>query len=310
MAGLVSPGPGTPPAGKSRLQKAEDAVLRLVFFGLLVGAAVVLGTDARPAIEAARQSLPEVLNPAPTGPVPMPPAEPGDQVRRYSPVAVPDLPQDGPEALPGYVGRPGREALVEAMEFRRGTEGRASAVGRIDVGSASAFAEFLESQGDELQVLVLRSPGGSVRDAIEMARALREKGIATEVPANGYCASSCPLVFAGGTARHVGEPAWVGVHQAFAPGEREGTVADGLAGGQEISAEVLALLVDMGVDAAAWIPAMRTPKDRLYVYTREELEEYGWLAEREEETADAVEQAGTSSEVAEASGEPEVRSPN
>lgn len=277
--------PADPPADRSghgsRLQKVEDTILRIVFALLLVGAAVVLGMDARPAIEAARERLPEVFDPAPTGPVPMPPAEPGDQVRRYSPSGVPALPGDGPEPLPGHVDRPGGDALVQAMEFRRGTEGRASAVGFIEVGTAAAFAQFLESQGDELTVLVLHSPGGSVRDAIEMARALREKGVATHVPTNGYCASSCPLVFAGGTARSVGEPAWVGVHQAFAPGEREGTIADGLAGGQEISAEVLALLVDMGIDAAAWIPAMRTPKDRLYVYTRDELEEYGWLAEGE-----------------------------
>lgn len=276
------------PARPRRLQAIEDGILKLVFAVLLVGTAVVLGADARPGIEAAREALPDTLSPARTGPIPMAPPAPGDQVRRYSPSGVPALPEDGPDPLPGHVERPGGDALVQPMEFRRGTEGRASAVGRIDVGTAAVFADFLESQGDELAVLVLHSPGGSVRDAIAMARALREKGIATEVPRNGYCASSCPLVFAGGVRRSVGEPAWLGVHQAFTAGEEEGTVADGLAGGQRISAEVLALLVEMDIDAAAWIPAMRTPKDRLYVYTREELDAYGWVAEGEVAAAEGA----------------------
>ncbi|MGX1308554.1 hypothetical protein AB7M35_003312 [Amorphus suaedae] len=280
--------PAERPERPRRLQAIEDGVLKLVFAVLLVGTAVVLGADARPGIEAARESLPETLSPLRTGPIPMPPPTPGDQVRRYSPTGVPALPGDGPGALPGHVGPPGADALVQAMEFRRGTEGRASAVGRIDVGTAAAFDDFLNTQGDELTVLVLHSPGGSVRDAIAMSRALRKKGIATEVPTNGYCASSCPLVFAGGVRRTVGEPAWLGVHQVFTVGDETGTVSDGLAGGQRISAEVLALLVDMDIDAAAWIPAMRTRKDELYVYTRKELEAFGWVAEGEETEAAAA----------------------
>lgn len=275
-----------------RAQAIEDGVLRLVFALLLTGTIVVLGADAWPGIEAARKAIPELGGEPETDPhpIPMPPPMPGDQVRRYSPAGVPELPQDGPAALPGYVSAPGANALVGSMEFRRGTEGRASAVGRIDPGMAKTFDAFLESQGDELTTLVLHSPGGSVRDAIAMARAIRDKGIATEVPENGYCASSCPLVFAGGAARSIGEPAWLGVHQAFAATQEDGTIADGMANGQAISAEVLDLLVEMSVDPAAWIPALRTPADALYVFTREELTQLGWIATREQ-IAGTVEEA-------------------
>jgi len=51
-----------------------------------------------------------------------------------------------------------------------------------------------------VKTVVLRSPGGSVQDALAMGRLIREKQFATEVEAGRYCASSCPLVFAGGAA--------------------------------------------------------------------------------------------------------------
>ncbi len=44
--------------------------------------------------------------------------------------------------------------------------------------------------------------------------------------------------------------------------------------GQEISAEVQDHLIKMGVDTQAWIHAMRTPSDQLYVFMPQELTEY------------------------------------
>ena len=44
-----------------------------------------------------------------------------------------------------------------------------------------------------------------VSDALAMGRLIREKKFATEVEANRYCASSCPLMFVGGTERRAGE---------------------------------------------------------------------------------------------------------
>src|SRR3979411_1176664 len=64
--------------------------------------------------------------------------------------------------------------------------------------------------------VVLHSPGGSVSDAIEMGRLIRQKQFATEVESGRYCASSCPLVFAGGLERRAGERAAIGVHQVTA----------------------------------------------------------------------------------------------
>ena len=67
-----------------------------------------------------------------------------------------------------------------------------------------------------MKTVVLHSPGGSVSDAIEMGRLIRQQQFATEVESGRYCASSCPLVFAGGLERRAGERAAIGVHQVAA----------------------------------------------------------------------------------------------
>lgn len=74
---------------RSRPQAVEDGVLRLLFSLLLIGTIVVLGADAWPGIEAARRAAPDIVPEWDRSPVPMPPAAPGDQVRRYSPTGVP-----------------------------------------------------------------------------------------------------------------------------------------------------------------------------------------------------------------------------
>src|SRR3989442_1259589 len=70
--------------------------------------------------------------------------------------------------------------------------------------------------GGYIKTVVLNSPGGSVADAMAIGRLIRAKKFATEVEAAKYCASSCPLVFAGGIERRAGEKAVIGVHQVAA----------------------------------------------------------------------------------------------
>jgi hypothetical protein len=94
------------------------------------------------------------------------------------------------------------------------------------------------------------------------------------VPNNAYCASSCPIIFAGDRARTAGKGAWIGMHQIYAAAAAPGDINDGLAHGEAISAEVQDHLSKMGVDTQAWIHAMRTPSDQLYVFTPQELTDY------------------------------------
>jgi hypothetical protein len=205
----------------------------------------------------------------------MEPPKQRDQVRPYLPLTNPVRQHSGKgPQMPGYAEPPSQEKVGARMTFLRGPKGALSAVGRIELGTAAEMARFIEGQGGEIKAVHLHSPGGSVSDALAMSKLLREKGIDTVVPDNAYCASSCPIVFAGGKTRTAGKGAWIGVHQIYAAAAAPGDINDGLAHGQAISAEVQDHLIKMGVDTQAWIHAMRTPSDQLYVFTPQELTDY------------------------------------
>ncbi len=150
------------------------------------------------------------------------------------------------------------------MTFELLGDGKLHAVGMIYVGAFDAFKAEVEKRGGYVKTVVLNSTGGSVYDALAMGRLIRDKKFATVVENGGYCASSCPLVFAGGVERRAGEKAVIGVHQAFSPGDPGFDGARGMAEAQKISAGCQKYLAEMGVDLQLWVHAMETPKDELY----------------------------------------------
>jgi hypothetical protein len=151
-------------------------------------------------------------------------------------------------ALPSYADlRPrARPRIAPPMRFARVTSAEAacnpncpewlSAEGRIDPGTAKAFADAIANlKGRRLPILI-HSPGGSVADAGTMGELIRAKGLAvavartlitncpegspkcpdgpgTAITGGAICASACVLVLAGGVERLVGPSARIGVHQ-------------------------------------------------------------------------------------------------
>jgi hypothetical protein len=111
-----------------------------------------------------------------------------------------------------------------------------SAEGRIEPGSATAFADAIANlKGRRLPILI-HSPGGSVADAGAMGELIRAKGLAvavartlitncpeaspkcpdgpgTAITGGATCASACVLVLAGGVERLAAPSALIGVHQ-------------------------------------------------------------------------------------------------
>ena len=79
-------------------------------------------------------------------------------------------------------------------------------------------------------------------DAAAMAHIIRDEKLDTRILADGYCASSCPLVFAGGVKRIADATSWIGVHQVFALTTAFGSLADGMEQAQMVSAEAQDLL--------------------------------------------------------------------
>jgi hypothetical protein len=105
-----------------------------------------------------------------------------------------------------------------------------------------------------------------------MGRLIRERKFSTEVEAGKYCASSCPLVFAGGVERRAADKAIIGVHQVAAiSSAASGPLRDEMSVAQNISARCQRYLGDMGVNLQVWVHAMETPHEKLFVFKPDEL---------------------------------------
>lgn len=169
---------------------------------------------------------------------------------------------------PGDPRRTPNARLKERMTFELTGNGRLLATGAIAPGIGKVFAEEIAKRGSYVKTVVLESPGGSVQDALAMGRLIRDKGFSTEVRAGKYCASSCPLVFAGGVERRAGKGAAIGVHQISSA---SATNPGDMAAAQSMSATCQKYLRDMGVDLGVWVHAMETPKNSLYYFKPDEL---------------------------------------
>ena len=249
-------------------QISEGRVLNGVFVVILGATVAVLGADLRDLMN--RDDRVVSGFPAAAEPMPMKRPSENDQVRPYVPASYPKAPDDG--SSPSY-GRPDLNQAAR-MTFSLGSNGEVRAEGTIEPGTADELRRALDKWGAKATTLVLQSPGGHVPDAIEMARLLRARGMKTRVPDDAYCASSCPLVFAGGIDRIASAKAWIGVHQVYAVEAAGGTVHDGMRDAQLVTARTQQMLDEFGVDARLWILAMQTPKEKLYFFTGRELKAY------------------------------------
>jgi hypothetical protein len=230
----------------------DDDVLRWLYRVLLAATVTVLVldyADLETAVQERAAGPPSIEQPA---------AQP-----------VPSSRRDGGSRRP--VPRQADATLNEVMKFELVGDGRLIAAGTIMPGTAKAFAAEIAKRGSYVKTVVLHSPGGSVSDALAMGRLIREKKFATEVEKGKSCASSCPLVFAGGIDRRAGQNASIGVHQVSALSAGPLSGADGMENAQQISAACQKFLRDMGIDLEVWVHAMETPKDELYYFRPEEM---------------------------------------
>jgi hypothetical protein len=242
--------------------RPDDSVLRWLFRVMLAVTAAVLVVD----FVDLNAHVPEQATASPAS---APSATPDDGTDLTKTVTSPSR-RDGDERR-APLRRPDAQ-LSAAMTFDLVGDGRLLATGTINPGTANAFAAEIAKRGGYVKTVVLHSPGGSVTDALDMGRLIRKKGFATEVEDDRYCASSCPLVCAGGVERRAGSKAAIGVHQVTAVA-RDGTThpPDGAERVQRISADCQRYLRDMGVDSMVWIHAMETPANELFYFKPDEL---------------------------------------
>jgi hypothetical protein len=240
----------------------EAALVRWAFFFMLLGTFLVLTFDFRDIVERSGGLWgPESSSTAVTVPV-LPPAIEGDD-------------EDRPAGLdPREFLTTNPDELRETMRFTLLPEGVLQASGSIDPGAAARLEQEFVERGEYIRTVSLDSPGGSLEDAMAMARLIRERGLTTEVRAGALCASSCPLALAGGTERKVAAKAAVGVHQFYAVTNREMAPEQAMADAQITTARITRHLIEMGVDPALWLHALDTPPRRLYYLSSEELSDY------------------------------------
>lgn len=240
----------------------DGEIIRWAFRGLLAGALVVLVLDVKALYE--RQP---VLDERTTGGT------------IYVEPALPPALRPGASSEPSLDPREhvtlDNDTLRRPLSFELKPGGIMSAEGSIDVGASRRFAEEMEARGEYVKTLTLNSPGGSLEDAMAMARLAREHGLATEVPDGALCASSCPLLFAGGVSRTAGEKAAIGLHQFYSATDMTAAApAQIMSDAQATAARIARYLSEMDVDPALWLHALDTPPQSLYYLSRKELAKY------------------------------------
>jgi hypothetical protein len=160
------------------------------------------------------------------------------------------------------------------MRFTLHGDGVLLARGTIDQGASVRLQEELAALGHRVRAVSLDSPGGSLDDAMAMAALIRDRNLRTEVADGAICASSCPLVLAGGVARAVGETASIGVHQFYAGRGARLAPDQAMADAQATAARIARHLSGLGVDPALWLHALDTPPQSLYRLSPDELSRY------------------------------------
>jgi hypothetical protein len=240
---------------KALMQLDDGVLMRGAFFILLSAAAVFLLIDMRE-ITAMNAELPGF-----------------DPMHEDQPILPPALTQGLPNAPPVQPAS-ANEVLRQPMKFELTSGGVLLAEGTIDVGAGARFAQEIEARGEYIKTVALNSPGGSVDDALAISKLIREKKLDTKVASKALCASSCPIVFAGGVERMAETDAVVGVHQVFNGSKDRPTAEQAMSAAQSTTARVARHLDSMGISAGLWINALETPPDRLYYLTAKEMADF------------------------------------
>jgi hypothetical protein len=185
--------------------------------------------------------------------------------------------------------------------------------GRIDEDAPAHLRRVLEQAGKRKLPIYFNSPGGGMREAMQMGRMLRSHGLTAGVartlpqgcwPAKGFdvcskamhekpaepaelvttgasCLSACPFALFGATTRWIEPTALLGVHEALAYFKRTNGV-----GGRRLELALQKLeskwdnefsryLVEMGIGKGLFAIVKQTPFEKVHYLTRAELIAFG-----------------------------------
>lgn len=117
------------------------------------------------------------------------------------------------------------------------------------------------------------SPGGNVVKAIELGRLIRSLGLSTLQVRQSECASACSLAFMGGVGRFA-EPGSIGVHKSSFSNSEGVPVADAVSQIQQLTAEIIGYMTEMGVDPGLLQLAFSYNSDDIRYLSGSEMSRY------------------------------------
>lgn len=235
----------------------DGAIVRAAFFAVLIATAAVLYVDYQ---ELNGRDLMDVALPG----MPVLPA--------YDPTT--------PDAQAGPPVTTDPEALRAPLAVTLEPGGVLALTGTIDPGSFARVEAEVTARGEYVKTVALDSPGGAVEDAIKIGALFEVEGFTTTVAPGALCASSCPLIFAGGKERIASRQSAIGVHQIYTMAEAGQlptgvrAVGSAMAEVQKTTAAITRYLETTGVDPAIWLFALDTPPSKLYYLSPTELTEH------------------------------------
>ena len=146
--------------------------------------------------------------------------------------------------------------------------------GSIEKGMYKDFRQAITD--NNIQTLVLDSPGGSVSEGLRIAGTVFDRKIKTYIRKNQNCASACSFIFLSGKTRYtLGK---LGVHQiAFGEEFSKKKEEIGLIGEvvQLTNSDIVQYLDENNTPGFVYKYMLRTPSDEMYYFNEDELNQLG-----------------------------------
>ena len=132
----------------------------------------------------------------------------------------------------------------------------------------SDFYDAIRASG--ATVIFFNSAGGNVVKAMELGRAIRLLKITTMQMRGDECASACSLAFLGGAQRYA-QPGSIGVHKSSFANTSGMTVEQAVSTVQQLTANVMSYIGEMGVDPALLQLALQYDSDDIRYLSGSEM---------------------------------------
>ena len=130
------------------------------------------------------------------------------------------------------------------------------------------FLDLVKSSGAD--TVSFDSEGGNIMAALELGRAIRKAGLDTYQEQGRECASACSLLFASGVNRSADDQV-IGVHQSWFDTEAGIEMEEAVSAVQELTADMLTYLIEMGVDPKLLQLSLTTPSDDMHYLSTDEM---------------------------------------